>query len=113
MRSRYSPGATPGRLKFGIEEEIMPNTKSASKRLRQNKVARVRNRAIKSDVRTQLRKVDEAVKAGDIGKAENEFQVAAKKLDKAAGKKTMHRNTVARLKSRLQKRIKGAKESGD
>ena len=91
----------------------MPNTNSPTKRLRQNKVRRTRNRAIKSDVRTQLRKVHEAVKAGEIAKAEDEFRVAAKKLDKAAGKKTIHRNTVARLKSRLQKRIKGAKESSD
>ena len=91
----------------------MPNTKSASKRLRQNKVRRTRNRAVKSDVRTQLRKVREAVKAGDIGKAEDEFRVASRKLDKAADKKTMHRNTVARLKSRMQKRLKEAKQAGD
>ena len=91
----------------------MPNTKSAAKRLRQNKARRARNRSIKSDVRTQMRKVREAVKAGDIGKAEDEFRVATKKLDKAAGKNTMHRNTVARLKSRLQKRIKEAKRAGD
>jgi small subunit ribosomal protein S20 len=91
----------------------MPNTKSAAKRLRQSKVRRTRNRAIKSSVRTQIRKVREAVKLGDVDKAQEEFRVAARKLDKAATKGAIHGNTAARLKSRLQKRIKGVKQTSD
>lgn len=87
----------------------MPNTKSAAKRLRQNLAHRARNRSVKSAVRTQVRKVREAVEAGDIDKAEAEFRLAAQALDKAAGKNVIHRNTAARMKSRLQSRIKGAK----
>jgi small subunit ribosomal protein S20 len=58
-----------------------------------------------------MRKVREAVKAGDVEKAEGEFRLAAQKLDKAAGKRVLHPNTAARLKSRLQHRIKSAKSA--
>ena len=91
----------------------MPNTKSASKRLRQIKVRRDRNRSIKSSVRSQLRKVRESIKVGEFGKVEEEFRLAAKKLDKAAAKKALHPNTAARLKSRLSKRIKVAKQAAE
>jgi len=87
----------------------MPNTKSAAKRLRQNQAHRARNRSIKSAVRTQMRNVREAVQAGDVDKAEEQFRLTAQALDKAAGKNVIHRNTAARLKSRLQSRIKTAK----
>jgi len=87
----------------------MPNTKSAAKRLRQNLAHRDRNRSVKSAVRTQMRKVREAVEAGDIEKAQEQFRLAARALDKAAGKNIIHRNTAARLKSRLQNSIKAAK----
>ncbi|MEX0818963.1 MAG: 30S ribosomal protein S20, partial [Pirellulaceae bacterium] len=45
----------------------MPNSKSAKKRLRQTEVRRDRNKAVKSALRSQLRKVREAVQAGDVG----------------------------------------------
>lgn len=90
----------------------MPNTKSAAKRLRQDKVRRARNRSAKSAVKTQIKKVNAAVVAGDIEKAEKEYVVAAKKLDKAGAKKVLHKNTAARYKSRLQKKIRAAKQAG-
>ncbi len=90
----------------------MPNTKSAKKRLRQNVERRLRNRATKSAMRTQLRKVHEAVKAGDIEKAETEFREAAKRLDRAGAQNIIHRNAAARTKSRLQALIKKAKQAG-
>ena len=88
----------------------MPNSKSATKRLRQNVTRRDRNRAVKSDLRTQLRKVRAAVVAGDVATAEAEFVVVAKKLDRAGSSKLMHRNTASRMKSRLQKAIKAVKQ---
>ncbi len=88
----------------------MPNTQSAKKRLRQNFVRRARNRSIKQTVRTQCRKVREAVKAGDIEKAETEFRLATKKLDQAGTKNIIHRNATARMKSRLSARIKALKQ---
>jgi small subunit ribosomal protein S20 len=87
----------------------MPNSKSAEKRLRQNKVRHTRNKAIKSAVKTQIKKVVAAVESGDVAAAEDEFKVAAKKLDKAGARNVIHRNAAARQKSRLQRAIKKAK----
>lgn len=89
----------------------MPNTTSAKKRLRQDSVRRLRNRATKSAMRTQIRKVREAVQAGDLAKAEQEFQVAAQKLDRAGASRVIHPNKAARLKSRMQRAIKKAKQA--
>ena len=91
----------------------MPNTKSAKKRLRQNDVRRDRNRSTKSAMRTQLRKVREAIAAGKIEDAENEYRVAARQLDRVASQKIVHKNTAARTKSRLQALIKKAKAVGN
>jgi len=88
----------------------MPNTKSAQKRLRQNAVHQARNRSIKRTVRTQCRKVREAVAAGDPERAEVEFRLAAKRLDRAGAKNIIHRNAAARIKSRLSARIKAIKQ---
>ncbi len=88
----------------------MPNTKSATKRLRQNVERRDQNRSLRSDVRTQCRKVREAIKAADIEKAEAEFRLAAKKLDRAGARNIVHRNAAARLKSRMSAKIKALKQ---
>ncbi|MCO6457194.1 MAG: 30S ribosomal protein S20 [Pirellulaceae bacterium] len=79
----------------------MPNTKSAKKRLRQNVFRRLRNRSARSSLRTQVRKVREAVAGGQLEEAEKQFQVASKKLDQAGAKRLIHPNTASRLKSRL------------
>jgi len=89
----------------------MPNTNSAKKRLRQNFARRDHNRAVKSALRSQIRKVREAVKAGEIDKAEEEFRLAAKKLDRAGARRVIHPNRAGRIKSRLQKHIKTAKQA--
>ncbi|MEO8495745.1 MAG: 30S ribosomal protein S20 [Planctomycetota bacterium] len=88
----------------------MPNTKSAKKRLRQTDVRRERNKSVKSALRSQLRKIREAVQAGDVGKAESEMQLATKRLDRAGQKNIIHKNKAARTKSRLQHLIKKAKQ---
>jgi small subunit ribosomal protein S20 len=88
----------------------MPNTKSAKKRLRQNIVRRGQNRSIKRAVRTQCRKVREAVTAGDAQQAETEFRLAVKRLDRAGTKNIIHPNAAARLKSRLSAQIKALKQ---
>ena len=87
----------------------MPTTKSAKKRLRQNIARRVRNRAQKAAIRTQVKKVREAASEGDVQKAETEFRLAAKKLDRGGAKRVVHPNKAARLKSRLQALIKKTK----
>ena len=87
----------------------MPNTKSAKKRLRQNVARRDENGSIKQAVRTQCRKVREAIEAGDVELAESEFRLAAKRLDRAGARNIVHRNVAARTKSRLSAKIKALK----
>ena len=89
----------------------MPNTASSKKRLRQNAKRRLLNRSLKSRVRSQVRRVREAVAAGDPQKAEAEMRVAAKRIDQAASKNLIHKNAAARSKSRLCKLIKTASAS--
>ncbi|HYW79100.1 MAG TPA: 30S ribosomal protein S20 [Thermoguttaceae bacterium] len=87
----------------------MPNTKSADKRLRQNVARRERNRSILRAMRTQCRKVREAIASGDAGVAETEFRLAAKSLDRAGQRNIIHRNAAARTKSRLSAKVKALK----
>lgn len=89
----------------------MPNTKSAKKQLRQDEELRARNRSFRSDLRTQCKKVREAIKAADLGQAEIEFRVAVKKLDRAGARRIIHRNAAARLKSRMSAKIKALKQA--
>ena len=89
----------------------MPNTKSAKKRLRQNSVRRARNRSVKSAVKTQMKKVREAVTAGNLEEAETAFRMASKRLDQAAAHKIIHTNSAARHKARLSHLLKVAKDS--
>ena len=88
----------------------MPNSNSAKKRLKQNQTRRARNRAVRSNVRTHIRKVREAVAAGNIEEAEVVYRLTTKRLDRAGTRSLFHQNQVARLKSRLQKLIKTAKQ---
>ncbi len=83
----------------------MPNTASAKKRLRQDKVRQAQNRSIKSAVKTNVKKVTSAIEGGDVAGAEAAFTVAAMHLDKAGAKNIIHKNAAARKKSRLQKAI--------
>lgn len=71
----------------------------------------MRNRAGRTALRTQLRKVREAVADKDAEKSETEFRALVKKLDRAATKHIIHANAAARTKSRVSKAIKGIKAS--
>jgi small subunit ribosomal protein S20 len=86
----------------------MPHSASAKKRHRQNLRNRDRNRAVKSEVKTQVRKVLDALTKGDAATAGEHFRTVTKKVDQAAAKKTIHRNRAARIKSRLSARLKAA-----
>ena len=87
----------------------MPHSASAAKRHRQSLKRRAQNRAMKSAVKTQVKKVRAAVKDGDLAKAETEFKLAVKRLDRAGSKKYIHPNAASRTKSRLSHLIKSAK----
>jgi small subunit ribosomal protein S20 len=81
----------------------MPHLKSAKKRLRQNAKRRDHNRAVKKVLKRQLKAVLEAStdKQSPLDKLTAEARVAIKKLDKAAARGIIHRNTAARKKSQI------------
>jgi len=88
----------------------MPNTQSAKKRLRQDEARKKHNLSIKRAMRTQIHKVRDALKAGNVELATAEFRVAARKLDRAGSRNIIHRNAAARLKSRLSAQIKASQQ---
>lgn len=83
----------------------MANIKSQIKRITTNEKARQRNQAIRSSVKTAIRKVREATEAGDKAKAVELQRDAAQKLDKAVSKGVIHANQAANKKSALAKRV--------
>ena len=87
----------------------MPNSPSAKKRLRQSIDRRGRNRMVRTSIRNQIKKVRTAIADGDASACETEFRTTVKKLDQAAAKNVLHKNTAARLKSRLSNAIKNVK----
>ncbi|HEX6967513.1 MAG TPA: 30S ribosomal protein S20 [Micromonosporaceae bacterium] len=83
----------------------MANIKSQIKRNRQNEKRRLRNKAVKSSLKTAIRKFHEAVEAGEIDKATVLMREASRKLDKAASKGVIHRNQAANRKSAIAKHL--------
>jgi len=78
------------------------NIKSQKKRIRTNEIARVRNRAIRSELKTVIKHVRAAVEAGDKAAAAAAATTAYRKLDKAAAKGVIHKNQAANRKSGVQ-----------
>lgn len=83
----------------------MANIKSQIKRIRTNEKRRQRNLAVKSELKTLVRKTREAVEAGDKEAAIEALRVASRKLDKAVSKGVIHRNQAANRKSKLARRV--------
>jgi small subunit ribosomal protein S20 len=83
----------------------MPHSLSAKKRVRQTAKRRMRNRTIKSAVKTRIRKAETALAAGDAEAARTACTAAIRAIDKAVTKGVLHRNTAARRKSRLATRL--------
>ena len=87
----------------------MPNIKSAIKRTRVIEKKTLRNNMIKSGYRTAVKKFEQAVEAGNIEEAEKLFIDATKKIDQACTKGVIVKNTAARKKSNLAKKLNAAK----
>ncbi|RRJ87910.1 30S ribosomal protein S20 [Gulosibacter macacae] len=83
----------------------MANIKSQIKRIGTNRKATERNRAYKSELRTAIRRVREAVAAGDAAKANEALAFASKKLDKAVSKGVIHKNQAANRKSAIARSV--------
>lgn len=84
----------------------MAHSVSARKRIRQNAAARSRNRWRLRTLRTSLREFEDKLAHGSVEEAQSAFRSASQLLDKTAGKGVIHKNTAARKKSRLNKRLK-------
>ncbi len=82
----------------------MANIKSQLKRIKTNEKHRLRNKSVKSSVKTAIRKFREAAESGDKDKAVELLRDASKKLDKAASKGVIHANQAANKKSAMAKR---------
>jgi small subunit ribosomal protein S20 len=81
------------------------NIKSQIKRNRQNEKRRLRNKSVKSSLKTAIRKFHESAATGDIETATALMRDAARKLDKAASKGIIHRNQAANRKSAIAKKL--------
>ena len=82
----------------------MANIKSQIKRNKQNEAARLRNKAVRSELRTSVRKFREAAEAGNAEAATAAMREACRDLDKAMSKGVIHKNQAANRKSAMAKR---------
>ena len=83
----------------------MPNMKNAKKKVKTSAKAKVLNNDVKSSMRTAIKNVEKAVKNNDKEKANENFKIAIKRIDKATSQKEISKNTNARNKSRLTKKV--------
>lgn len=86
----------------------MANSASAKKRIKQNDRNRTRNRARKSVLKNETRVLTNAIHDGDLERAKTALSTVQKRLDQIGAKGTLHKNTVARRKSRLAKALNAA-----
>ena len=82
----------------------MANIKSQIKRIKTNEKARLRNKSVKSALKTSIRKFRTAADAGDVTTATTALTAASRQLDKAASKGVIHANQAANRKSAMAKR---------
>ena len=87
----------------------MAHSLSAKKRVRQNLKRRARNRARKDQIKDSVKGFTAAITSGKLDQAEKALRAASQKLDRIATKGTIHKNTAARKRSRLAKRLNVAK----
>lgn len=83
----------------------MAHTISALRQHKQSEIRRARNHAVKSALRTQMKKVLAAVEKKDAGASKEALSAAYKLLDRAVGKGVIHKNNADRHKSRLAARV--------
>lgn len=117
VRRPGQPGAPPPHVSPWREPSLRPSTnqtresftvaniKSQIKRIKTNEKARLRNQSVKSELKTYVRRVREAIDAGDKAAAEEHLRKACRKLDKAVSKGVIHKNQAANRKSKLAKRV--------
>lgn len=87
----------------------MPNIKSAKKRVQVIEKKTLRNNMIKSAYKTAVKKFEQAIESGNVEEAKVLFSEATKKIDQACTKGVIVKNTAARKKSNLAKKLNAAK----
>jgi small subunit ribosomal protein S20 len=101
-----SAPAVPRLALGGLLQSLpMANIQSQVKRNRQNERRRVRNKAVRSRLKTDVKQTLESAEQGDLEAARAAYRETARELDKAASKGMVHPRTAARRKSRLAKRL--------
>jgi small subunit ribosomal protein S20 len=87
------------------EVKILPNIKSAKKRVRVSSTKRSANMSRRSSLKTILKKTVASISAGNVSDAKTSLNLAVKQLDEAASKGLIHKNQASRRKSRLMKKL--------
>ena len=85
----------------------MPNIKSAAKRDQLSKLQNAKNKAQKTELKTNLKKFNAAVSEGDRNAADSAYKVAVSSVDRAASKGILHKNNAARKKSQMATKLNG------
>lgn len=83
----------------------MPTHKSAEKRVRTSEKKRLRNKSVRTEVKTSITKAEKLIAGGELEAAKAAVAAAVSSLDNAAGKGVLHSNNTARRKSRLVKKL--------
>ena len=91
----------------------MPNIHSAKKRMRQDRVRRARNRSRRATMRTALKRVDDAIAAGDKDAIQASWRDAQATLDRTARVGAIPRNTASRKNARIARRIQSILNAAD
>ena len=86
-------------------QKIMPNIKSAKKRVKVIETKTLQNKMFKTQLKTDLKKYEAAVEAGDLELAKATYKAAVKKLDLAAARGIIHKNAAAHKKSQFTKKL--------
>jgi small subunit ribosomal protein S20 len=89
----------------------MPTHKQAAKRMRQDAKRRLRNRSVKSRIKTYIKKLNEEIEKKDIDGAKEVYRTVSSLLDKAAKKGVLHPNTSSRKKSRIARKINALEQT--
>ena len=83
----------------------MPNIKSAKKRVLVTKTKTLQNKMFRTQLKTDIKKFQAAVDAGDTALAQETYKAAVKKIDQAAARGIIHKNAAARKKSQFTKAL--------
>ena len=83
----------------------MPNIKSAKKRVKVIQSKTLQNKIFKTQLKTEVKKYEAAVQAGDLALAQATYKAATKKIDQAAARGIIHKNAAARKKSQFTKKL--------